>query len=155
MKSKVPISESDVSHYDFGSDTYYLSQETALDFWKKNIHKTARHRFEIPFGTWLDTESETIHKNWASYYNSDDSKPIEDALTKVQWDRNDIVYFIWQNNGIIETSWKEFVKHWMVYMAYFDDCPIIYNISNESRFKAIEFTPRGLILAITGELKTI
>ncbi len=151
MKSKVPISESDVSHYDFGSDTYYLSQETALDFWKKNIHPEARHYFEIPFGTWLDSRSHLIHNNWISCYNNDEPQPIVDALVSMTWLKSDIVYFIWQNNGIIETNWGEFVKQWMVYMEYFDECPIVYNISKNGEPKAIVFTPRGLIRAYSGE----
>ncbi len=147
MKSKVPISESEYHNRGFHSSVKILEMESARKLWRKHIDAKAKHFFEIEFGSWLDSGRSLIYDNWVKNFNEGDAIPLQNKLLQLDWCKDDTIYYIWDSTAAFETKWSEFIQNWMVYLEFEDDCPIIYNSNKNRTYRALVFSPRGMLFA--------
>lgn len=120
-----------------------LDSVSSHQIWHQLISKNANHPEFFDKSEWVGQPT-TWHEtgDWQAAWDSDDSSLPPLINEQVQWEGNTIVFFCYNNENIIETTWDVFTKNWKNFL-FLDDGPILVG---KRRKEVIQFQQNGQFL---------
>ena len=80
--------------------------------------------------------------DWSTPYNNDDNSQLSLLLEdKLEWNGDDVIYYIINRDTVLETSWRSFLKFWDAFIAAKDECPFI--VSSTDKENTLLINPNG------------
>ena len=119
-----------------------MTQLRASQLWKENISAQSPDADRLSASDWPMKESnwkDTV--DWMVAWESDDEQLPQEVLDFIDWQDDVTVYFCYEKNNVIETSWSFFKKYWKNFLFY-DDGPILLG---RRRSEALWFDSEGKV----------
>lgn len=102
-----------------------MSPHRASQLWQTQISTQSEHYSEFHKGDWAyDTTTWLESADWQKRWESDENDLPELLATHLQWEDNTVVYFCYESDHVIETTWHLFKKYWKNFL-FMDDGPIL------------------------------
>jgi hypothetical protein len=135
---KMPVSEEDKIRI------RPLDEVSSTEIWNQYISKFNRHPMLIENHEWTSLNDTWIKQSsWQKEWNSDKPEPPPALLNNTEaWQENDIVYFMYMRESVIETIWSVFLSNWKCFL-FDDEGPFLFNPCNSEIF---QFGPNGKLL---------
>lgn len=119
-----------------------MSAARSAQFWKENISQQSPDSERLSSQDWpsiMTNWSQEI--DWMKAWEGDDSDLPAEILMHIDWQDDVTVYFCYEKYNVIETTWRNFKKHWKNFLFY-DDGPILIA---RRRPQALWFSNDGLV----------
>lgn len=98
--------------------------ERSSQLWRENVSKDSPTADHFGKGDWAAAPSMWKQEiPWQSHWDEEEALPLS-FLEHFPWEDNHRVYFCYDKNNIIETSWGLFKKYWKNFLFY-DDKPLL------------------------------
>ncbi|MBQ0784033.1 MAG: DUF2947 domain-containing protein [Amphritea sp.] len=102
-----------------------LTETRAEQVWSQQISKQNAHPelfdeedWANKTQTWLETD------NWQQLWESDDPSLPEILAGHLQWDDSTVIWFCYESEHVLETTWDVFRRNWKNFL-FFDDGPLL------------------------------
>lgn len=102
-----------------------LTEVRAEQVWSQQISKQNAHPelfdeddWANKAQTWLETD------NWQQLWESDDPSLPEILAGHLQWDDSTVIWFCYESEHVLETTWDVFRRNWKNFL-FFDDGPLL------------------------------
>ena len=102
-----------------------LTEARAEQVWSQQISKQNAHPelfdeedWANKTQTWLETD------NWQQLWESDDPSLPEILAGHLQWDDSTVIWFCYESEHVLETTWDVFRRNWKNFL-FFDDGPLL------------------------------
>ncbi len=119
-----------------------LDEDSSQEIWSQYISQHNRHPMMIEDDEWTSLKETWLRKStWHEEWNSDKSEPPA-LLNTVNWEDNNIIYFLYMRESVIETIWSVFLRNWKCFL-FDDEGQFIFNPINGEIF---QFGPTGSLL---------
>lgn len=127
-----------------------LSADCAQQIWQQIISKRANHPDLFHAEDWPKlSNSWVMTDHWQEAWDSDEYSLPESVLDHLEWDLGTVVYFCYNSEHIVETSWYVFEKYWKNFL-FLDNGPILIG---KRRSQTLQFFEGGqLKLGLKGQV---
>lgn len=115
----LPVSETDLVQIK------PLTAARAEQVWAQQISQQSTHSSHFGADDWVSknqTWLETV--GWQQEWESDDPALPAAVAQHLQWEDDTLVYFCYESDHVIETTWAVFQRNWKNFL-FFDDGPIL------------------------------
>ncbi|MCA6127141.1 DUF2947 domain-containing protein [Thalassolituus oleivorans] len=107
------------------ADIKPLSTRFANQYWRQNISAEATHASHFLGDDWPAHNGIWLEKGeWQAAWESDDMALPELLQAFSDWNDNTVVYFCYDINNVVQTTWRTFKQSWKNFLFY-DDEPIM------------------------------
>lgn len=102
-----------------------LAPLRAADLWRSLISKQANHPDHFDKSDWPAQEKTWLERGtWQQAWESDDPALPALVVEHFPWDDNTVVFFCYDSEQVLETTWEVFKRHWKNFLFY-DDGPLL------------------------------
>ena len=119
-----------------------LDAPSAQRLWSQKISQDASHASHFLSDDWPEHngvwQDELV--DWQSVWDSDETAMPREILDHCQWPDNTVVFFCYDHERVIQTTWGAFKSCWKNFLFY-DDEPILLG---KRRHEVIRFHSSGL-----------
>jgi hypothetical protein len=133
----LPVSKADIIYI------RPLDEKSSREIWSRYISEFNRHPMLIENHEWTSLNDTWIKQDgWQYEWNSDRPEPPILLKNTETWQENDIVYFMYMRESVIETTWAVFLRNWKCFL-FDDEGPFLFNPRNSEIY---QFGPSGKLL---------
>ena len=100
-----------------------MNASRSAQIWNENISKKSPTADHFEKGEWPVSDLWDQEMSWQIPWDEDEDLPCA-FIAFFPWEENQIVYFCYSKDNLIETSWSMFKKYWKNFLFY-DDKPIL------------------------------
>lgn len=102
-----------------------MTESRSAQLWKSQIsEKSLDHSF-FQKDDWAGNSKSWLEQDsWQSAWDSNKNELPELLLQHLQWENNTVVYFCYDSDHVIETTWEVFLRCWKNFL-FFDDGPLL------------------------------
>lgn len=101
-----------------------LSAMSAAAYWRQHISAEATHASQFLADDWPAAKSTWQQQDrWQEAWDQDEPS-LPELLQTLDWDDNTVVFFCYDHEHIVQTTWAVWQRCWKNFLFY-DDAPIL------------------------------
>jgi hypothetical protein len=109
---------------ELAADIRPLTAESALVYWRQHVSKEATHASHFLGDDWPSANGVWhTRADWQTQWESDDNS-LPEELDFQDWEANTQVFFCYDSQHVIQTSWRTFRQCWKNFLFY-DEEPLL------------------------------
>ena len=117
-----------------------LAESSSAQIWHQLISKNANHPDLFQAEDWPHKKSTWREKaQWQVQWDSEEKQLPDQIENFIDWEGNTVVYFCYNADNMIETTWEIFCQHWKNFL-FLDNGPILIG---KRRSEVIQFHQDG------------
>jgi len=117
-----------------------LAEPVANQIWSEWVSKENLHPEDLGQGDWAGQgNSWSEPERWQERWESEKTEMPEAILEHLQWEDNTVVFFCYEADHVIETTWAVFRRHWKNFL-FFDNGPMLMG---RKRKQVVQFNETG------------
>lgn len=102
-----------------------MTEKRAAEVWSQNVSRQSTHYTHFCKGDWAGQGNTwEASSSWQGAWDSDDMALPEELAEFIQWDDNTVVYFCYESDHVIQTTWEVFKRAWKNFL-FMDDGPLL------------------------------
>jgi hypothetical protein len=119
-----------------------LSEQYAEQIWSQLVSDQANHPDHFAKGDWAFSDSTWLEQGpWQDEWEKDGTTLPALIQDNLDWDLNTVVYFCYDSERVVETSWDVFRRSWKNFLFY-DDGPVLVG---KRRKEVLQFLGDGQV----------
>ncbi|CAH0992682.1 hypothetical protein SIN8267_02815 [Sinobacterium norvegicum] len=117
-----------------------MTPQRSSEVWGLNISELSTEPDHFTNGDWAAAKKTwKVNDRWQEAWDSEESTLPEAVLENIDWDDNTVVYFCYDSDNVIETTWAVFQRCWKNFL-FFDDGPLLIG---RKRLQVAQFFQNG------------
>ncbi|MCJ8339970.1 MAG: DUF2947 domain-containing protein [Pseudomonadales bacterium] len=117
-----------------------LAESSSAQIWHQLISQNANHPDLFQAEDWPHKKSSWSGKaQWQAQWDSEEQQLPDQIENFIDWEGNTVVYFCYNADNLIETTWEIFCQHWKNFL-FLDNGPILIG---KRRREVIQFHQDG------------
>lgn len=102
-----------------------MTPKRSAEVWAQNISKEGSHHIHFTKSDWVGKGNTwTGSASWQGAWDSENPALPEELAAFMDWDDNTVVYFCYESEHVIQTTWEVFKRSWKNFL-FMDDGPLL------------------------------